>query len=250
MRRGVEISRIGSAIGTLRAIGGEGADSRVGETVRGRVVNGSAGIVFSAANPRPEGQDDPDGVVVLLLAAGLGRRFGGDKLAALLPDGRAVGAATLDLVRSAWPRVVCVVRPETAMAKLANGAGVDCIECPEAVDGMGVSLAAGVRATAQAAGWVVALADMPFLQPATVRQVALAVAAGGRLVAPTWRGTRGHPVGFHRSLIDELTGLTGDQGARQVLVRHASELQVVEVDDPGILRDIDRPTDLAGSAAG
>jgi molybdenum cofactor cytidylyltransferase len=184
------------------------------------------------------------GVVVLLLAGGFGRRFGGDKLAARLPDGRAVGEASLALARTAWPDVVCVVRPGSGMAAIARQCGVPMVECPEAADGMGHTLAAGVRASIGAAGWVVALADMPFLSAATVRTVAEAVSAGSDLVAPVHGGERGHPVGFGARFGPELAGLHGDEGARTVVAAHRNILRLMPVDDPGILRDIDQPSDL------
>jgi len=200
----------------------------------------------------PTGARDPRpapgrGVVVLLLAAGLARRFGGDKLSACLPDGRPVGAASLAAACAAWPDVLCVVRPGTAMAGIASQAGVPVVECPEAVDGMGFSLAAGVRASAEAAGWVIALADMPFVLPATVRAVAAAVADGAGIVAPVHGGERGHPVGFRGELGPALAGLRGDEGARTVVAARRDLVQLLPVDDPGILRDIDRPSDLGGT---
>jgi molybdenum cofactor cytidylyltransferase len=207
---------------------------------------------FSA--PSAASSDTPDGVVqagrgvvVVLLAAGLARRFGGDKLSARLPDGREVGAASLAVACAAWPDVLCVVRPGTEIARIARRAGVPVVECPEAVDGMGVSLAAGVQASADAAGWVIALADMPFLAPETVRAVATAVADGAGIVAPVHGGERGHPVGFHASLGPALAGLRGDEGARTVVAGHRELLQLLPVDDPGILRDIDQPSDLTGT---
>jgi molybdenum cofactor cytidylyltransferase len=184
-------------------------------------------------------------VVVVLLAAGLARRFGSDKLVSLLPDGRMVGAASLATCQAAWPNVLCVVRPGTAMVQVAESAGVQPVECPEAIDGMGFSLAAGIRAASGAAGWVIALADMPYVSAGTIRQVALAVAAGARIIAPTWAGERGHPVGFNAAFGPELVALSGDEGARTVVARHRGQLSLLPVDDPGILRDIDRPADLA-----
>ncbi|MBC7779538.1 MAG: NTP transferase domain-containing protein, partial [Proteobacteria bacterium] len=72
------------------------------------------------------------------------------------------------------------------------------------------------------------------------------LAQGAALVAPTWRGERGHPVGFHRCFGAELSSLAGDEGARQVLARHHAALQRLAVEDPGVVRDIDTPADLAG----
>lgn len=183
--------------------------------------------------------------VVLVLGAGLARRFGADKLAARLPDGREVGAVTLDRARTAWPRVACVVRPGTRMAELAAAAGVQVIECPEAVDGMGHSLAAGVRATSEAGGWIVMLGDMPRVQPATVRAIARALQAGATVAIPRHHGRRGHPVGLNRCLGRRLAELRGDEGARSIVAALAGGVVELDVDDAGVLADIDTPADLA-----
>jgi molybdenum cofactor cytidylyltransferase len=184
------------------------------------------------------------GVVVVVLAAGLSRRFGADKLSATLSDGRQVAAVTLATAVAAWPSVICVARPQTPVCDLATAAGVEVVECPQAVDGMAHSLAAGVRARPDAAGWVFVLADMPFVHAETLRRIAGAIAGGAAIAVPVWRGRRGHPVGFSGRFGGELTALTGDTGAREVLQRHADQVRMIEVDDPGILRDVDRPSDL------
>jgi len=202
-----------------------------------------------AAAERPEAgpgpAEGPASPVVLVLGAGLSRRYGGDKLAARLPDGRELGAATLAVACAAWPRVACVVRPGTRMAALAAQSGVQVVECAEAVDGMGHSLAAGVRATRGAGGWVVMLADMPAVRPDTIRAVARALVEGATVAFPVHRGQRGHPVGLHACLGDELTGLRGDEGARAIVARRIDQARPIEVDDPGVLSDIDTPVDLA-----
>ena len=110
---------------------------------------------------------------------------------------------------------------------------------------MGSSLAAGVAAAPEAAGWVIALADMPWVPPEVVRQVAAAVAGGALVAAPVCAGRRGHPVGFGASLGRDLMAITGERGARDLLERHG--LTEVPTTDPGVLRDVDRPEDLTGS---
>jgi molybdenum cofactor cytidylyltransferase len=226
--------------------------------MEGRSVNGMPRALFRApadargsAAPGSEPRDTTSagrGVVVVLLGAGLARRFGADKLAARMPDGRDVGAASLAAACAGWPDVLCVARPGTRMAVIAAQAGVPVVECPEAVDGMGLSLAAGIQASADAAGWVIALADMPFVAPDTVRRVATAVSAGGSIVAPVYRGERGHPVGFGSDLGPALAALRGDEGARTVVTANRDRLLLLPVDDAGILRDIDRPSDLDAPA--
>src|SRR5712675_1981848 len=149
----------------------------------------------------------------ILLAAGSAKRFGSNKLLHALPPG-------------------------------TPDAGCNTVVCKNAGEGMGTSLAAGVRAAADAHGWVVALADMPFLHPETIRVIAKALADGAAIAAPTYRGERGHPVGFAKRYFDELVSLHGDHGARDLLKRHSSLASLHEVDDPGVLRDIDRLSDL------
>jgi molybdenum cofactor cytidylyltransferase len=183
----------------------------------------------------------------VLLAAGAGSRFGGGKLLYPLADGTPIGLAALRNLRQALSRVVVVVRPgDVALADTFAGEGVPVIECAEAVDGMGHSLAAAVRAEVHAPGWVVALGDMPRVSVHSIEAVIAALHSGARIAMPTYHGKRGHPVGFAANYREELLALRGDAGARTVLQRHAAEVVSVEVDDPGILRDVDTAQDLEG----
>lgn len=186
-------------------------------------------------------------IVGVLLAAGAGTRFGGDKLLYRMPDGTPMAVAAATHLKLACGRVVAVVRPgDGELAALLVAAGCEIVVCQEAEGGMGHSLAAGVRATAGAGGWIVALADMPFIASASHQAVASGLGAGASLAATQYQGRRGHPVGFSRVWFAQLVALTGDQGARSILEQHRTELIVCQVDDPGVLRDIDRPTDLVG----
>jgi len=125
-----------------------------------------------------------------------------------------------------------------------NDAGCDVVFAPEAARGMGASLAAGVEADHEAESWIVALADMPCISIESIEAVARSLDSGAPLVAPFYRGQRGHPVGFGFAHRAALVALDGDAGARALLTSHP--LTRVEVDDPGILRDIDTPADLNG----
>jgi len=190
-------------------------------------------------------------VVGILLAAGSGTRFGGDKLVAALPGtdpGDAVGvAACLNLV-AAVPEVIAVVRPgDTALAAALAAAGARVVECGNAADGMGASLACGVRASFGAQGWIVALADMPWIRSGTIGLLADALRSGAMVAAPFHAGRRGHPVGFGRACRAQLAALAGDEGAKAVVAAHRDALVRIDVDDPGVLRDVDTPGDLMGS---
>ena len=188
----------------------------------------------------------------VLLAAGQGQRFGGDKLLARLPHnaGDALGdtpvaSAACRPLLAALPGSVAVVRAgATALMRAFEEEGMRVLPFERADEGMGASLAFGVAQTADAAGWVIALADMPWIATSTVRAVAEALERGAPVVAPAYRGARGHPVGFGAALRSELVALRGDQGARSILRAHAGELMQLAVDDPGILRDVDTRADL------
>jgi len=187
----------------------------------------------------------------LLLAAGFSRRFGAAKLLQPLADGTAIGLAAARHLRVALPETRVIVNAEDAsVSRLFTEEGFSVAVCPQAPDGMGASLAWGVKHTASASAWVIALADMPFIQSATIRQVADALEQPTTLVVPLFQGQRGHPVGFGRAYFAELVQLTGDSGARSILARHQKNLRCIACDDPGTLADIDRPADLLDRQAG
>jgi len=188
-------------------------------------------------------------IVGVLLAAGRGERFGGEKLAMPLPAGphagSAVGVAACRNLRAAVDDVVAVVRPgDAALAASLAREGAQVVVAERAREGMGASLATGVAAAGTADGYVVALADMPWIAPATIRAIAEALRDGASIAAPAFGGRRGHPVGFAAVHRDALAALTGDAGARSILAAHAESVRIVEVDDAGILRDVDVPDDL------
>jgi molybdenum cofactor cytidylyltransferase len=187
----------------------------------------------------------------VLLAAGSARRFGSDKMLVALPDGTPMAVAAASTLVATLPRVVAVVRPgaDTLGTALRN-CGAQVVVCPHADEGMGTSLAWGIAATSGWSGWVVALADMPFVRPATVRTVVAAVANGAPLAAPCYRGRRGHPVCFGADYREALAALTGDRGGRDLLNAAGDRLRIVDCDDPGLLTDIDTPADLANFTGG
>jgi len=113
--------------------------------------------------------------------------------------------------------------------------------------GMGDSIAAAVRATPDAAGWLILPADLPLVNAATLRQVAQALLDGAPAAQPVYQGQRGHPVGFGTASGAELATLWGPQGAAPVLhaLREAGVVRELEVDDAGILTDVDTLADLA-----
>ena len=185
-------------------------------------------------------------IAAILLAAGAGARFGGDKLLHPLEDGVAIAAHAARNLLAATPDVVAVVRwGDFPLYEMLEQEGCQVTMFQGAARGMGASLAHGVAQARGADGWVVALADMPRVPVAIIKEIIASLAGGTLIAAPVHKGERGHPVGFGSALRDELLALDGDQGARAVLERHRNAVKLVECDDPGVLYDIDRKTDIA-----
>lgn len=184
-------------------------------------------------------------IVGILLAAGSGRRFGSDKLLHALPDGTPLAVAAARHLRPACDRVIAVLRPgNEPLMRLIGNTGCETLLCATATAGMGHSLAAGVGAAKDADGWLVALADMPFITTVSHQRVVAGLRAGASLAACSFNGVRGHPVGFAGRWFGPLATLTGDQGAKALLQAHGEELLLCPVDDPGVVWDVDRPEDL------
>ena len=181
----------------------------------------------------------------ILLAAGAAKRFGSDKLMHPLAGGTPVAVTALANLRAAIPHVIAVVRPGVPMLEnRLSEAGATVILCANADDGMGASLATAVGASVDVDGWVIALADMPYIRSETIGKIAASLAAGAAIVAPAYRGERGHPVGLSARFRVQLEALRGDEGARLLLKENAGLVTLIEVDDPGVCRDIDTPADL------
>lgn len=186
----------------------------------------------------------------ILLAAGRGRRFGGGKLLAVLehgPDrGVPLGVAACSRLLRVIPDVVAVVRPQdTVLATALERAGARVVVADRADEGMGASLAAGVAAGARADGYVVALADMPWIEPDTIARVVRSLAGGASIAAPVYRGMRGHPVGFAAAHREALLALRDDEGARGLVTANREAVRLLDVEDPGVVRDVDSPADLS-----
>lgn len=165
---------------------------------------------------------------VLVLASGRGRRFtasGGRTHKLMAPlAGKTVLQHTLDAVRASglpW--------------HLEDGEHA----------GMGDAIAAAVRATPQAQGWLVLPGDLPLLQCDTLRTLAHAL-AGAEVVRPVFQGRRGHPVGFAAQCGSALLTLRGESGAAHVIQAFAAI--EIGVDDVGCVADVDTLEDLHAAA--
>lgn len=184
-------------------------------------------------------------VVGILLAAGSSKRFGSAKLMHALPDGVPIGVAAAQVMMHVLPNTIAVVRPDDYVLKQALLAiGLKVVDNPFADEGMGRSLAVGINAAPKADGWLIALADMPWLLPETLAILVDRLRNGTSMVAPVYRGRRGHPVGFASCWGERLKALCEDKGARDLIAEYYDELVLLNTNDPGVVEDIDYPDAL------
>src|SRR4051794_26416570 len=153
-----------------------------------------------------------------------------------------------NLVRLFQPlcETVIVVLPPRG---LACPAGVLCAVNPAPERGMLTSLQCGLRAVPDAVQFVFFTpVDLPVIQASTV--AALAESTRAKIAVPRYHGRRGHPVLITREVIPEFLALPQSAQARDVVERHAAEIEYIDTDDPAILMDVDEPADYARLTGG
>lgn len=189
----------------------------------------------------------------IILAAGSSRRFGGDKRKSSMPSGQTMLEESIHKAASVIDRVMVVLRfgdigfARELEAKIGNH-NVEFFCAPDSAKGMAHSLANAIHHVKDWEAALVFLGDMPFVQAETVESILAEYEyrkAGAPLVFPVKDGKSGHPVLFPRDYFTELEALTGDRGARSVIDSHPGNVFTVAVQDPGVIRDIDTPQDLA-----
>ncbi|BAO35561.1 TPA: nucleotidyltransferase family protein [Serratia marcescens] len=189
---------------------------------------------------------------IVITAAGRGERFiqaggQGNKLNAGFADAagerRSLFEHTLRQALASGLPVQVVTRPDNLpvlAACAANQVQVTLL----ASAGLGDSIAAGVAATPHWQGWLIHLADMPFVGADVFRQVADALRQHA-IVRPCYAQQPGHPVGFSALLRKPLCQLRGDNGARELL--QGAAVHLLPLEQPGVVQDIDLPSQLPAS---
>lgn len=181
---------------------------------------------------------------IVVLAAGQGTRYQGPrhKLAEPLGGSTVLGATLRHAIETQLPVVLVTTAALAPLAarQLATR-DIVVLAAADAQQGMSDSIAAGVAVRSGAPGWLILPGDMPLVLPSSILAVATALEQHAVAFAQ-YRGRRGHPVGFAAELYSELVVLKGDDGARRVAARYPAHGQ--EVDDPGVLLDLDTVSDF------
>jgi molybdenum cofactor cytidylyltransferase len=211
------------------------------------------------ARPTPRAADQPTGygaaprakpqIAAIVLAAGMSRRMGSNKLLAPLPDGQTMIARTVQnvLQTAAHPVIVVTGHDNDKIRATLDGLKIRFVHAPTYRDGMAESFRTGIAALSESIGAVlIVLGDMPLVDPASLHRLLAAYdpEEGRDIIVPVFDGQRGNPVLWGKKFFPELLGVSGDIGARNVLLRHMESVAEVVMETDAILRDFDTPDAL------
>jgi len=188
-------------------------------------------------------------VAGLILAAGLSKRFGSNKLIEPLAGEPLIRKTVRPWLMSKIARLYVVIGHQGEdIAETLEGLPLEIVENPDFGAGLASSVAAGLQEVQHQYGRVlIGLGDMPYIKPETIDEL-IGAASSGRAETQVWipcfEGKRGNPILWERSAYPDLAALKGDQGGRQLFQDYANVTVEVPVSDSGILRDIDVRQDL------
>lgn len=181
-------------------------------------------------------------ISAILLGGGESKRMGVDKLSLPWGTKTVLRHCIETLLRSEVQELVVVLGTRNEGIKdLLQGRKVKVVINPYSNRGMSTSIRRGIQAVHPGCrGILIGLGDQPFLKTRTVNVLIHAFdQEKGRIIIPSFRGRRGHPVIFHRRYKKELLNLEGDVGGRSVIEWHPEDVRVVPVKSIGVVRDVD-----------
>ena len=189
--------------------------------------------------------------VAVVTAAGSAERFGGKKLLASIDGEPLLDHTIRSLLEGGVTEVIVVVGADARRelerdVNAMNDPRVRPVENPDPSRGMFSSIQAGV-ATANGDALVVLPGDMPYVKPETVRAVIAKFRERSAIVSPRYRGKRGHPVVMPLSLRDEIAATSPTANLHEVMHHHQDDRVDLDVDDAGVVRDVDTKGDLEPS---
>ena len=182
----------------------------------------------------------------IILAAGKSQRMGKNKLL-LMFRGKPILQHVIYAAQcsSLSPLILVLGTNSDALQSQIDSGSSIVVENPDFADGYGSSLQAGLQKLRKpCAGAMFLLGDQPLLRTKTIEKLIAAFQKEPkRWVAPSWNGQRGNPVITPASWFDKIFALTGDIGPREHLKDPAANLNLINVDDRGVVFDIDSPED-------
>jgi molybdenum cofactor cytidylyltransferase len=187
-------------------------------------------------------------IAAIILAAGESKRWGADNKLLAQVDGKpmVLHAVRAVLDSKARPVVVVIGHEHSEVERLLTGLPVSFVNASDYATGLSASLKAGISAVPPSCdGALVCLGDMPWVRASTLDKLIEAFEPDARAaVVPVHGGEWGNPVLLGRALFPDIGHLSGDRGARALLKSTADRVKEIPVDDPAVLRDVDRPDSL------
>lgn len=190
----------------------------------------------------------------LILAAGFSRRFNGNKLAhpltlngvhqPLLLHTLTNWLAVFETVFLMLPASDVVLKSLIETLPKEQQAKIQLVFVDKPEHGMSESIKAGVKASQDASGWLIGLADMPWITATVLSALEGAMLGDAEITAPFFNDQRGHPVAFNTIYREALLALEGDRGAKTLLQTNKAKIHPVLSSDDGVLRDIDTQADI------
>jgi molybdenum cofactor cytidylyltransferase len=190
-------------------------------------------------------------ISAILLGAGKSKRMGFDKLSLLWGKKTVFERCLETLSRSRVQELVIVLSLRNkGLRNLLRGKNIKIVTNPHPGGGMSTSIRRGLQAIhPRSDGILIALGDQPFLKTRTINVLIRTFAQGkGRIIVPSFRGRRGHPVIFHKRYRKELLNLKGDVGGKSVLERYPKNVIIVPVKSEGVVKDINTWQDYKKSS--
>lgn len=178
-------------------------------------------------------------MTAVILAAGLSRRFGQDKLLMEM-DKKQVILYVLDLVLSIGFSETILVYGNDELLKIVGSRNVKCIKNPTAAEGVSTSVKYGIKAAGAADAYAFFTGDQPFIDAVTVNRLVNAFYKGeGSIIVPRYAGRNGNPVIFSAEWREQLENLTGDVGGRVIIKNNPDKVSFIDAADAKAGMDID-----------
>jgi molybdenum cofactor cytidylyltransferase len=188
-------------------------------------------------------------VAAIILAAGKSTRMGEAKQLLRLGESTVLGQTIENVRRSAVNEIVLVLGASAEAIRRRLPASLlqdlKVVVNTQYEQGMASSLRAGLSALdPQIDAALIVLADQPFVRPETLDQLGREHRqTKAQMVIPSYRGRRGNPVLIDRSLFPQVMALEGDTGCRAIFSSHTESTVNLEVEDEGIVLDLDNQED-------
>lgn len=181
----------------------------------------------------------------IILAAGTSSRMGKPKLELILGNMTLLEHTLSKFLNANVDEVILVLHPSQSIPESIKSGKVRIVFNPAYRQGMSTSLKAGLAAVKkESIAVIIGLGDQPLVSTATINALIDAyLRTKAMIILPTYMGKRGNPVLFDTKMLPEIMRVSGDEGARSVLEKHSKLIHELEVDDEGVVIDIDTMED-------